>query len=107
MNFCDDEGTHYCTGCRDGTFCDGCGHSACEQCAGISHCSITDEHVCDGCRAARRTHLRATTILCLENYAGGAPAPRTGGLDGAIAHKHYVKDTWSVILSFLDGGEFA
>jgi hypothetical protein len=48
-----------------------------------------------------RAHLRATTILCLEKYEGGAPAPAKGGLDGAIAARRYCKDVWSVILSIV------
>ena len=52
-------------------------------------------------RVEERAHLRATTILCLEKYEGGAPAPAEGGLDGAIAARRYCKDVWSVILSFV------
>ena len=63
--------------------------------------STTNGNAVTYVRVEERAHLRATTILCLEKYEGGAPAPAEGGLDGAIAARRYCKDVWSVIMSFI------
>jgi hypothetical protein len=70
----------------------------------ISACAGGGRSTCGFCFAK----LRATAILCLENYEGGAPEPNEGELDGGVAAKLYVKDVWvHGILSFLEPGEYS
>jgi hypothetical protein len=104
---CDQCEECYCHQCI--TRCSTCSSGVCDDssfCDPHSHCALRGTYACDPCRVNERAHLRATTILCLEQYEGGAPVPAEGGVDGAIAARHYCKDVWSVILSYIEPGQY-